>query len=111
LKEHSPGWCHFSARLERPAFHRLIKDVKLSYEDEKFCYLIVEKTNVAKIVDSSSDQSKLRLMNDPQLRKGHVRLIGCNGDCDIQEAVVSKKHKCYREARTASWGDFVVLEE
>lgn len=113
LNENAPGWCHFSVRLERPAFHRLIKDVKLSYEDEKFCYLIVEKMGVGHVVEPSSsvDQGKLRLMNDPQLRKGHVRLIGCNSNCDIQEAVVSKKHKCYREARTASWGDLVVLDE
>jgi ribosomal protein RSM22 (predicted rRNA methylase) len=94
-----PGWCHFSARLQRPAFHRLIKDVKMSYEDEKYCYLIFEKREA-----SPHSSSSLRLMEDPMSRKGHVRLVGCNPNCQIEEQVVTKSHENYKQARKTSWG-------
>lgn len=96
---YAPGWCHFSARLERPSFHRLIKDVKMSYEDEKYCYLIFEKTKRDEATPS------LRLLEDPKARGGHVRLVGCNEQSEIEELVVSKKEEDYKLARKLSWGD------
>ncbi len=37
-----PGkdWCHFGARVNRSALHRKVKDADLSYEDEKFSYVV-----------------------------------------------------------------------
>lgn len=109
----APGWCHFSLRLERPSFHRLIKDVKLSYEDEKFCYLIVEKKKaspVSPFTFSSDPMPSMRLIDQPQIKGAHVRLWGCNNQNEIVERVVSKKHDNYRAVRKSLWGDVLDIE-
>jgi ribosomal protein RSM22 (predicted rRNA methylase) len=36
-------WCHFSVRLDRSSFHRQCKDGELTYEDEKYSYVIFSK--------------------------------------------------------------------
>ena len=40
-------WCHFSARVPRTQEHRRLKAGSLSYEDEKFSYLIATRSTVA----------------------------------------------------------------
>ena len=43
-----PGkdWCHFGARVNRSALHRRVKDADLSYEDEKFSYVVAVRPEI-----------------------------------------------------------------
>lgn len=96
--EEGPGWCHFSARLQRPRFHQLIKDTTRSFEDEKFCYLVVAKNHKEPM------KKAFRIMEEPQTRSGHVRLKLCNSH-EIENRVVSRSTpEDYRVAKELVWG-------
>lgn len=90
-------WCHFPARVERSSFHRRAKEGTLSYEDEKFSYIIVSKHLV------SSYNS--RIIRHPLKRPGHIHLDLCTAN-SLSRITVSQKNKAsYKMARKISWGD------
>lgn len=89
-------WCHFSVRLERPKFHRVVKEASLPYEDEKYSYLIFSR--------SVLNAGNSRVIKRPLLGSGHVTLDLCTKD-GLQRKIISKKHKeDYKRARKISWG-------
>lgn len=91
-------WCHFSVRLERTALHKYIKDATLSFEDEKFCYLIAVK-------EKGLIPAPARIIKRPLKRPGHVILDLCTPN-GLERKTVSKKHKdLYKQVTHASWGD------
>ncbi|MBA3815551.1 MAG: hypothetical protein H0X29_03355 [Parachlamydiaceae bacterium] len=90
-------WCHFAERLERSVFHMAIKDVCLSYEDEKYSYIAVAKTPV--VLPES------RILRHPQKHKGHIGFTLCaqNG---LEQKIISKKlGDLYKQSRKLEWGD------
>jgi ribosomal protein RSM22 (predicted rRNA methylase) len=90
-------WCHSSARVNRSALHRRLKDARLSYEDEKFSY-------VAAIRQETHTEG--RIVRHPVFRKGLVTLQVCNADTTVGPALVSKREgPRYKSARDAEWGD------
>lgn len=100
LPGQGPEWCHFNVRLERTQLHRQIKDASLGYEDEKFCYLVVAK-NPTKAQPGTAS----RLVQEPKVRSGHVRLALCDGR-DLREIIVTRTDKAsYKDAKNARWGD------
>lgn len=90
-------WCHFSARVERTRLHRLLKEGSLGHEDEKFSYLIASKT--------PGTPFSARIVRHPQKNSGHVRLTLCTEEGKLEEKVVTRKDKAYRQARDAEWGE------
>ncbi len=96
------NWCHFYARLERSSLHRKIKEGERGFEDEKFSYLIVSKTEVA--------LPSARILRHPRKGKGHVKVDLCAAD-GCQERIVTKKDReLYRIARKSEWGDVFNME-
>ncbi len=92
-------WCHFGARVNRSSLHRRIKDAELSYEDEKFSYVIAVRNPVAATGGG-------RILRRPVQRKGLVSLHLCQPDGTVADRVVTKRHgDDYRRARDSSWGD------
>lgn len=92
-------WCHFSVRLERSQLQKKIKNATLPYEDEKFSYLIVQKTPVVFSKDSS------RIIKKPMVRPGHIALDLCNKS-GYTRKTISKSHKeTYRAAKKSEWGE------
>lgn len=90
-------WCHFSARVERSRFHRLLKEGSLGFEDEKFCYLIASK--------SPGSNFPSRIIRHPNKQSGYVRLALCTDEGTLVEKTVSRKDKeLYRKARGSDWG-------
>ena len=93
----APDWCHFAARIERSSLHRRLKDAQLSYEDEKFSYLVVAR--------SASDLPAARIIRRPRQQPGLIALDTCT-PAGIQALRVSRKDpERFRAARHAAWGD------
>ncbi len=94
----SNDWCHFSTRLERTKWHRLIKEGNLSYEDEKFSYLIATK--------KETDPKGARILRHPQKGSGHIHFSLCTLEGTKEETTITRKTKeLYSQAKDASWGD------
>jgi ribosomal protein RSM22 (predicted rRNA methylase) len=95
LKE--DDWCHFSTRLQRPSFHREIKNVSLPYEDEKYSYLVAVREPVV--------QTPARVIRKPLQRSGHVLLDLCTSH-GLRRQTISKRDKeNYKAAIKLAWGD------
>jgi ribosomal protein RSM22 (predicted rRNA methylase) len=92
-------WCHFAERLERTAGHRRLKGGDLSYEDEKFSYVLASRVPVA--------WPQARIVRHPQFRPGHVCLTLCTADGLKRETIGKSQKEQYREARKAKWGDAI----
>ena len=93
------SWCHFSVRMGRSRISRLVDDAQLSYEDEKFCYIIARK-------GSAPQRRQARLVGHPRVGKAGVELAVCLPDGSVRRVVVPKRQRdLYRLARKVSWGD------
>lgn len=91
-------WCHFSQRIERTALAREIKGAELSYEDEKFSYVVIGK-------EKRENKRLARIIRHPQKHKGHINLELCAEE-GLKKVTVSKKHgQIYSEAKKLHWGD------
>ncbi len=91
-------WCHFSARVNRSALHRRLKDAELGYEDEKFSYVALTK--------GTTTTTPGRVVRHPAFRKGLVTLQVCNPDTRVGPTLVSKREgPVYKAARDAECGD------
>ena len=91
-------WCHFSQRVDRTLLHRQAKQAELSYEDEKYSYLIVSKQPL-------NSQLASRIIKKPLQRTGHVRLDLCNQEGISKKTYSRKNNDVYSEARRVLWGD------
>lgn len=90
-------WCHFSVRLSRTILHRKTKAATLSYEDEKFSYIVFSKVG-----DVSR---RARILRHPVKHKGHVQLTLCTNEGYKTEIVSARNKEDYKRARKADWGD------
>jgi len=91
-------WCHFSARLPRSSTHRSLKQATLSYEDEKYAYLVIAKKRPDRL------ESAPRLIKPLQRRSGHIVAELCGGNT-LQRMTVGRSDPQYRRLRDAQWGD------
>ncbi len=89
-------WCHFGARLERSALHRQAKQGTLSYEDEKYSYVVLAKGEGARAAG--------RVIRRPVHQPGLVELMVCDGAKVVREQVRKKDKEKFRAARHAAWG-------
>jgi ribosomal protein RSM22 (predicted rRNA methylase) len=90
-------WCHFAQRVSRSRLHRQVKAGELAYEDEKFSFVGMSRTQGATFAG--------RVIRHPQVRKGHIQLEVCTPD-GVQRMVVTRKAGAlFRQARDLRWGD------
>ncbi|HLW52050.1 MAG TPA: small ribosomal subunit Rsm22 family protein [Candidatus Angelobacter sp.] len=92
-------WCHFSQRVERSSLHRWIKGGDLSYEDEKFSYIVADKESIAPEGEAS------RIVRHPQKHSGHIQLSLCNARGAERVTVTRSDKDEYKAAKRAAWGD------
>jgi ribosomal protein RSM22 (predicted rRNA methylase) len=89
-------WCHFSARVERTAEHRRLKQAELGHEDEKFSYVAASRVQ--------PDRATARIVRHPQRLRGHVKLQLCAEDGLRQETVTRSQKEKYRAVKRVDWG-------
>ncbi|MFL5659035.1 MAG: small ribosomal subunit Rsm22 family protein [Ktedonobacteraceae bacterium] len=92
-------WCHFSQRISRTQVHRQIKRADLSYEDEKFSYVVLSRTIGLPISG--------RVIRHPQIRSGHIYLELCTPGGLKTSIVTRKDREAFRQVRDLHWGDAV----
>ena len=94
-------WCHFSQRISRTQLHRQIKKAVLSYEDEKFSYVVLSRSKGLPIGG--------RVIRHPQIRPGNIHLELCTPE-GLRSTIVTRRDKAaFREARDLKWGDSLSL--
>ena len=62
-------WCHFTCRVPRSQLHKLLKQGDAPYEDEKFAYLALAK--------SETNKPEARILRHPKIAKGRITLELC----------------------------------
>ncbi len=92
-----PDWCHFAARVERTSLHRRLKEAELGYEDEKFSYVVLAKTE--------AEPARARIVRRPEQKPGLIVLETCTAEGLRTERVTKHDREAFRAARRAKWGD------
>jgi ribosomal protein RSM22 (predicted rRNA methylase) len=91
-------WCHTTCRVSRTKIHKLLKNADVPYEDEKFSYVSVSKTNVNK-------PDYARVLRHPKIESGKITLQICTKS-GISEKIVTKKEKeLFKISRKLKCGD------
>lgn len=94
-------WCHFSLRIHRSQHHQTLKKATKGFEDEKFCYLVVDREPY----DTSPSWD--RVIKKPRHRSGHILLDLCTPAGRLEKIIVSRKNTLYAQAKDLQWGDSV----
>jgi ribosomal protein RSM22 (predicted rRNA methylase) len=93
----APDWCHFAQRLPRLRAHIQVKGVELPFEDEKFSYVVLTRTPVAK--------ASSRVLAPPVLSKVEVSAKLCAADGVSFTKVPRRDKAAYAKARRWRWGE------
>ncbi len=95
----APDWCHFSQRLNRSRDHRQVKGASLSFEDEKFSYVVLAREAPARI--------DARVLAHPAVTKGAVTAKLCVAEGIVTETTARRDREAYRTRKSWRWGDAV----
>jgi ribosomal protein RSM22 (predicted rRNA methylase) len=95
----APDWCHFTQRLPRSQAHRQLKAAELAFEDEKFAYVALSRTPVAR--------HSARVLAQPEVSKVEVTAKLCTPGGLVVAKVPRRAKADYARARRWRWGDGV----
>jgi ribosomal protein RSM22 (predicted rRNA methylase) len=95
----APDWCHFSQRLNRSRDHRQVKGASLSFEDEKFSYVVLARDAPARI--------DARVLAHPAVTKSAITAKLCVADGIVTETTARRDREAYRRRKSWRWGDAV----
>ena len=96
----APDWCHFTQRLPRSRAHKALKDAELPFEDEKFAYVALTRTAIAR--------RPARVLAQPEVGKVEVRGKLCTAGGLVVAKVPRRAKADYARARRWRWGDAVM---
>lgn len=91
-------WCHFTVRVQRGKYHRMLKEAEVPYEDEKFSYIAFSKEPI-------EQKAFGRVMRHPKTQKGRMDLTLCTMDGIIEKTVTKKDGEAYKCAKKVNCGD------
>ena len=86
-------YCQFFARVERSSLMKMSKSAELSYEDEKYFYLLIEKDCKDEVV------LEKRVIRRPQIKTNFVELKLCSKDGVVDEKFTKKDKVSYHKAK------------
>jgi ribosomal protein RSM22 (predicted rRNA methylase) len=96
----APDWCHFTQRLPRSRAHKALKDAELPFEDEKFAYVALTRTAIAR--------RPARVLAQPDIGKVEVTAKLCTPNGVVVAKVPRRAKADYARARRWRWGDAVI---
>ncbi len=92
-------YCQFYARVERSSLHKLAKNATLSYEDEKYFYLLLSKTPI--------NISGQRVIRRPVIKENNISLMLC-GENGVENTVFTKRNKeQFKTAKKSKINDLI----
>ena len=92
-------WCSFYVRVARSGIQKQAKKGELSYEDEKFSYIVFSKLPVI--------PEKTRILRHPQINSGYVKIKLCTPN-GLEEKTYSKKYgEICKKIRKLDAGDAI----
>ena len=94
-------WCHFTVRVTRSRLHRLCKGGEAPFEDEKFTFLAVCR--------SEARPAEARILRHPQKAAGHIGLTLCGAQGIGNCTVTKKQGAAFKQARKAEAGEAFFL--
>ena len=86
-------YCQFYARVERSSLHKLAKGGSLSYEDEKYFYLLFAK--------EESVKTGSRVIRRPVIKENNVSLVLCEPDGVCTKNFTKKNKDDFKKAKKA----------
>ena len=86
-------YCQFYARVERSSLLKMSKSAELSYEDEKYFYLLIAKNN------ECIDINERRVIRRPQIKTNFVEIKLCTNAGVVDEKFTKKDKDSYKLAR------------
>jgi ribosomal protein RSM22 (predicted rRNA methylase) len=93
-------WCHFSQRLNRSRDHRQVKGAVLSFEDEKFSYVVLSRHKPAMPVRD-------RVLASPRMSKAEIVTKLCTPQGLVMDVASRRDRDTYKIRRNWRWGDAV----
>ena len=96
-------YCQFYARVERSGLQRIAKDATLSYEDEKYFYLLLAKTKI--------ENEFARVIRRPIIKTNITELKVCDKS-GVRDVFVAKKNKeLYKKSKKVKINELVDISE
>jgi ribosomal protein RSM22 (predicted rRNA methylase) len=95
----APDWCHFTQRLPRSRAHQQLKGAELPFEDEKFAYVALTRTAIAR--------HPARVLAQPDVGKVEVTAKLCTPGGLVVAKIPRRAKTDYARARRWRWGDAV----
>lgn len=98
-------YCQFYARVERSSLLRQAKSASLSYEDEKYFYLLFEKTDNSEVkhlkeLDTNQIETELgRVIRRPKIKEKEVELVLCTKNGTEIKKVTKQNKQLFKKAR------------
>ena len=92
-------YCQFYARVERTALHRQVKGGTLSYEDEKYFYLLIEKTE--------RKVSGARVIRRPIIKEKMIELKVCDESGVLSKIYTKKDKDLFKSVKKAKINELV----
>ena len=92
-------YCQFYARVERSSLHKLAKGGTLSYEDEKYFYLLFAKDDIQKLGE--------RVIRRPVIKENNISLVLCTGDGVKTKTFTKKNKEEFKKAKKAKINEII----
>jgi ribosomal protein RSM22 (predicted rRNA methylase) len=96
----TPDWCHFAQRLPRSRAHKQIKEADVPFEDEKFSYVALTRSPIAR--------HPARVLAQPAVGKVEVSAKLCTAEGLVVTKIPRRARTDYARARRWRWGDAVM---
>lgn len=97
-------WCHSTCRIARSKVHKILKNGDVPYEDEKFSYISVYKSE-----EGVNKNGYARVLRHPIIESGKITLQLCTENGILTKIVTKKDKELFKIARKINCGDLIKI--